>query len=656
MASNQFTISKNNNSKTKPDKPMKRSIFIGLSGLLFLVLSGKLSSQTELFKFQIDKTAEDGQVYTYEGMTDVSGEIIVPADYEYIWQFNSDTITLARKRLVYANGRNTELQYQLITKSGYLLYEFPYHIIPEPLSNDAIRIFNINEGKFGFISKDGSRISKIRFQNARDFREGLAAVMDPKNMQWGYINKSGKLVIPYQFEDAFSFSESLAVVKKNNAFFYCTVNGSLIPIEAKAEQVYDLKEGSSIFNNDKGFGIINKTGKIVLDARYAFIDNFENGIAVFVDNNQAGILDNTGKVLIEPRYEEIFRFDQKHYLIQQNGLKGLISITGESVIPALYSAIDYFSEGLAPVMKSGKWGFSDTKGSEIIPCQFAEYEDGFKDGRINVRMGDQWRIKHGNDTIVLPQYDEVLPYYGFTAAFRKDNLWGFLNIQGEESIEPKYSELIYNKGSLIFGKCPQADGSNKFSLINAYGKEIVEPKYLEVVRFTEGFAAVKSDKGWGFINELGVEVVLPQYDEVRNFSSGRAAVRKGEEWGFISGNGHDLIPMFSKFPDLSEAEIKPETFSDSLKLIREVFPIYQTIVVGDFNGSIACVEDLTVENDSQSALVVSKTGKILEQVSSEPYQRLADPFIMEQEINTTHQIIKIPGSWITINNLGQLGE
>lgn len=656
MASNQLPFFINTFFLSKPDKSMKILRFIGLSGFIFLLLGQSVNAQSELTKFQIEKMAEDGQVYLYEGMTNTSGDIVVPADYDYIWQFKSDTITLARKRQFILDAKILVLQYQLITKSGYLYYEFPYHVIPEPISNSTIRIFDTHLNRFGFINLNGLRISKTKFQNARDFKDGLAAVMDSKNMLWGYMNESGKIAIPFLFEEAFSFSEDAAVVKKNGAFFYCSKNGALTPIQAKADQVFDLREGFSIFNNENGYGFINKNGQIVVDAQYAFIDNFDNGIAVFVKDNQAGILDNTGKVLIEARYEEIFRFDQKHYLIQQNGLKGLIDNSGNTVLPPAYSAIDYFSEGLAPVMKSGKWGFADTRGEEIISCDFAEYENGFQDGKINVRMGDQWKIKHGNDTIELPQYDEVLPYYGYTAAFRKDNLWGFLNIQGEESIEPKYSELIYNKGSLVFGKCPQADGSNKFALVNAYGKEIVEPKYLEVVRFTEGLAAVKSDKGWGFINENGAEVVLTQYDEVRNFSSGRAAVRKGKEWGFISGNGHELIPMFSVFPDLSEAEIKPVSFSDSLTLIREVFPLFQTVVVGDFNGSIACVEDLTTYNDSQSALVVNKTGKILEQLNSEPYQRFADPFVVEQEMNQSLQIIKIPGNWITINNLGQTGE
>lgn len=656
MASKQIPSSILIFSSPRPDKPSKLIRFVGLSGLFFALTSTVLKAQTELFKFQEEREASDGQVYLYEGLANAQGDVIVPADYEYIWQFKNDTITLARKRQTILDGKSIVLQYQLITKGGFLFYEFPYNLIPEPISEGTIRLFDTHSNKFGFITKSGERISKNRFQNARDFKEGLAAVMDPKNMQWGYINQKGKLVIPFQFEEAFSFSEGTSVVKKNGVFYFCSPEGNLIPIRAKAEQVFDSREGFSIFNNEKGYGIINKSGQTILDARYAFIDNFDNGIAVFVDNNQAGILDNTGKVLIEARYEEIFRFDQKHYLIQQNGLKGLISNTGETVIPASYSAIDYFSEGLAPVMKTGKWGFTDTQGEEIIPCQFAEYEGGFKDGMINVRLGDQWKIKHGNDTILLPDYDEVLPYYGYTAAFRKDNLWGFLNIEGEESIEPKYDELIYNKGSLIFGKCPMADGSSKFALVNAYGKEIVEPKYLEVVRFTEGFAAVKSEKGWGFINENGSEIVLPQYDEVRNFSSGRAAVRKGDEWGFISGTGHEVIPMFTKYPDLSDAEIKPQTYSDSLNLIREVFPLYQTIVVGDFNGSIACVEDLTANNDSPSALVVSKTGNILPQVVTDPFQRLADPFNTEMEMNLSHQIIKIPGRWITINNLGQRGE
>jgi hypothetical protein len=603
-------------------------------------------------KFQEERVDKAGNVQVFEGLVNAQNEVLVPAMYSYIWSPRNDSITLARKPESLLNGQQISLRYQLISTGGYLIFEFPFHWVPEPPSEGTVRVFDVRKNTFGYLTVFGEDLTRFSFPSARDFSQGLAAVLDGKSQLWGFINKKGQMAIKPQFEEAFSFSEGLAVVKKNGRFHFCNPGGALTPIDGTYEQVFDLREGLAIVSSEKGYGFINREGKIVLQPQFDFLDNFENGIAVFVQKNEAGVINTLGETVIDARYDEIFRFDQRHYLVQLNGLKGLITINGQTVIPAQYSEIGLFSEGLAPVQRSGKWGFADSKGNEVIPCQYAETEPGFQEGKCRVRLDNRWQFVKGKDTLELPPYDEVLPYYGYTAAFRKQNLWGFLNSEGEESIEPKYDELVFSKGGLAFGRVPRTDGSARFALINAYGKEIVAPKYLDVVRFAEGFAAVKSEEGWGFIDMNGIEVIRPQYDAVRNFSSGRAAVYKNGEWAFVSNHGTEVIPMFSAMPDLSEEEPAPQSANDSIQCIRKSFPLYLMEVVGDFNGSVAAVEDLTTgSNDSNGALYINKSGKLID-VVAEPVQRNADPFIPEQEMNPALQILVDPGDWIVIDPAG----
>jgi hypothetical protein len=364
------------------------------------------------------------------------------------------------------------------------------------------------------------------------------------------------------------------------------------------------------------------------------------------------MLNNKGEVIIEPKYDELYRFDQEHYLFEKNGLKGLLSIDGKPFVPATYSAIDLFHEGIAAVNKSEKWGFIDIQGNEIIPCQFSEYKNGFNNGSISVRLPNQWNIIHSNDTLNLPNYDEVLPFYRNTAAFRKGNLWGFLNLQGEESIEPKFEELVFNKGGGIFGKVGKSDGSFIWSYIDYYGREIQVEKYKEIVKFTEGLAAVETKEGWGFINLSGTEIVRPQYDYVRNYSSGLAAVNKNGEWGFINKEGIEELPVFEKMP-VFEDEI-PKTFIDSLNNIRESFPLYKMEIISDFNNSSACVEDRTLDNSTSEPLLINKKGKIIGIKGCTPFIKNADAFMPDFEINPDYQLISIPNNWLNIDRQGNV--
>jgi hypothetical protein len=589
-------------------------------------------------------------------MKDYSGQIIIPADYDYIWDFGDDSLTLARKINLTNNIESAAFTYQVISHKGFLYYEFPFFFIPEPIQENLFRTFDDRVGSFGFLNALGDVVIKFKYPEARDFKENLAAVLDPNSHQFGYINNKGKFQIKPQFEEAFSFSEGQAVVKKDGKAHYLFKDGNLLPIDKTYNQIFDLQDGFSIVtslrNDSILFGFIDKSGKEIVSPIYSFIDNFESGSAVFINNNLAGMLNNKGDVIIEPKYDELYRFDQEHYLFEKNGLKGLLSIDGKTIIPAIYSAIDLFHEGIAAVNKSGKWGFIDIQGNEIIPCQFSEFRNGFKNGSIAVRLPNQWNVVHSNDTLNLPNYDEVFPFYRNTAAFRKGNLWGFLNLQGEESIEPKFEELVFNKGGGIFGKVGKSDGSFIWSYIDYYGREIQVEKYKEIVKFTEGLAAVETKEGWGFINLSGTEIVRPQYDYVRNYSSGLAAVNKNGEWGFINKEGIEELPVFEKMP-VFEDEI-PKTFIDSLNNIRESFPLYLMEIISDFNNSSACVEDRTLDNSTSEPLLINKKGKIIGTNGCIPFIKNADVFMPDLEINSDYHLNSVPSNWLLIDRLGNV--
>ena len=626
--------------------------------LVFLCVSINLlhAQQVTLNKFTLQRTNNFGDSFTCEGMKDSSGQIIIPADYDYIWDFGNDSLTLARKINLSNSVESAAFSYQIISHKGFLYFEFPSFLIPEPIQENLLRTFNNRLGTYGFLNTLGEVVIKFKYPEARDFKENLAAVLDPSTYQYGYINNKGKFQIKPQFDEAFSFSEEQAVVKKDGKFQYLLKDGSLLPIDKKYSQVFDLQDGFSIVTSLKNdtvlYGFIDKTGKEIVTPTYLFIDNFEAGSAVFLKNNLAGMLNKSGEIIIEPKYDELYRFDQEHYLFELNGMKGLLSIEGKVIVPATYRAIDLFHEGIAAVNKAEKWGFVDIQGNEIIPCQFSEYRNGFNNGSISVRLPNQWDIIHSNDTLNLPNYDEVLPFYRNTAAIRRGNLWGFLNIHGEESTEPKFEELVFNKGGGVFGKVALLDGTFIWSYIDSYGREIQVERYNEIVKFTEGLAAVRSKNGWGFINQAGTEIVRPQYDYVRNFSSGLAAVNKNGEWGFINKEGMEEIPVFEKMP-VFEEEI-PKTFIDSLNNIRESFPLYLMEVLSDFNNSLTCVEDRTHDNSSSAPLSMNKKGKLIETNGCTPFIKNADQFDPDFEINPDYQVIRIQSNWLNIDKAGNV--
>jgi hypothetical protein len=60
------------------------------------------------------------------------------------------------------------------------------------------------------VDREGAVRIELRYEGARDFSEGLAAVRD--GGLWGYVDTDGRMTIPARFEQAGSFRGPLAAV------------------------------------------------------------------------------------------------------------------------------------------------------------------------------------------------------------------------------------------------------------------------------------------------------------------------------------------------------------------------------------------------------------------------------------------------------------
>jgi hypothetical protein len=619
-----------------------------------------------LVKFNREFTGSDGLIYTLEGYKDADGRTVIPADYDFIWPFNDDTITIARKRIItdnyLVNYYNPVFEHQLITAGGYLLHIFNPQQIPEPPADGTVRFYDKRRGRFGYIDITGRQIIRPRFQVAGDFSEGFAPVKRSlkSNEYFSYINKQGREVIKNNFVEAFPFSNGVAVVRLDGKFHFLQTNGKLTRIEDDFDEIEDFSEGfavaSKLTANGMRFGVVNESGATIVKPEYDFIDKALEQTAVFLKDNKVGMLDlKTGKEVIPAKYDGLFRFDQLHYLFEENGLQGLMTLSGEVIVPAKYHSINFFSDGMAAVRLFDKWGFVNANGDEEIAPQYSEVIRPFNKGDALVRTLNKFLLISARDTLLLPQYEFVSDVFGKTISYIKDGKIGFLDLYGEELTAPIFDEVIINEGDVFFGKRTLENGTERWSLINSSGKIIVVDKYLEISRYSEGLAAVKTEKGWGFIDLNGAEICVPKYDIVRNFSKGMAAVNLNGYWGFINIMGIEVIPVYADIKDFSRFDDENDLLKrgDTLRFIRERFQLYGYEVIGDYDGQCFCVEDLTRDNFNDAPLCMNKSGKIRRSVGCSLFIKEAEEVDMSKALNTDFKTLTVKGKVTRINLKGE---
>ena len=162
---------------------------------------------------------ERGGLYGYVNSV---GQWVLPARYEQAANFRRG------KARVLLNGR-----YMIINRRGQCVRGC-LEIAPDvadvakkvPAETKQERVLRPDErnGRYGFVDGDGYEVIKYKYQNAKPFSDGLAAVC--VNGSWGYINQGGSLIIPYHYEAALSFKNGRARVLLDGEWQYIDKSGN----------------------------------------------------------------------------------------------------------------------------------------------------------------------------------------------------------------------------------------------------------------------------------------------------------------------------------------------------------------------------------------------------------------------------------------------
>ena len=350
------------------------------------------------------------------------------------------------------------------------------------------RVFK--DKKYGFIDTTGREVVPCKYDDARDFREGMAYVelySDRTinfNTGWemnegricGYIDKTGREVIPCQFSQGWDFSDGLAKVT----------------LEIWDPDMPEPDVPFPLASEYKKY-FIDKTGAVVLeDAKDN--DSFCDGLSKITRDGKTGFVDKNGREVIPCKYDAARQFCEGMAIVYEEHLlpedeqteendfystKGVIDKSGREVVPCgKYDDVEEYHEGFARVKKDDRYGFVDKMGREVIPCEY-DWATGFHDGLALVQ-------KNGEECYIDKDRREVI----------------------------KLAEL---------------------GILSAW-------------EFSEGLAAVICEPGGkrGYINKAGQLVIPYKYDEANAFHDGLAKVKENLTGGFIDKTGQMVLPRMLK--------------------------------------------------------------------------------------------------------------
>lgn len=192
---------------------------------------------------------------------------------------------------------------------------------------------NMPDSRVGYLDKTGKMAIPPTFNYGEDFSGGLACVSSDKGS--GFIDTSGKVAIEFKFDGCGSFSEGMASVLVEGLVGFIDSSGKMViapqfawvpgdethfsdgvAVVKVGESEKPTKDGSrdvtitaerNILSNVAGsFGVIDKTGKFIIQPKYIQIGAFRNDLAwvnlsdsyiIHGDTNRWGYVNKQGKIV-----------------------------------------------------------------------------------------------------------------------------------------------------------------------------------------------------------------------------------------------------------------------------------------------------------------------------------------------------------------------
>jgi hypothetical protein len=345
-------------------------------------------------------------------------------------------------------------------------------------------------GRVGFIDPTGNVIINptivASIDDVGDFSNGRARVGDQ-----GYIDETGKLVIQGDYRYLHDFSDGLVqvavddpsqkylmsglildpegnVVARVPAFRTSEFSENLAAYEAdRKPSIRKFGPGEFVYRDYPGLkGFIDRTGKVVIKARFADVGPFVGGLAraaldgychlaMWNGDRQGtpttgypgdcggapsdavapcavGFINPEGAFVIQPRFESAQDFREGLAAVRIGGLWGFINPAGTLVISPRFEQTQSFQEGLAAVKMDGKWGFVDKAGVLTITSRFEDVES-FSDSVAIAYSGERsFYIDRGGRTKIAGPFLEATPFvHGLAAVLLSEKHVGYINQTGK---------------------------------------------------------------------------------------------------------------------------------------------------------------------------------------------------------------------------------
>ncbi|WP_309732571.1 WG repeat-containing protein [Chamaesiphon sp. OTE_75_metabat_556] len=267
---------------------------------------------------------------------------------------------------------------------------------------------------------------------------------------------------------------------------------------------------------------------------------------LFWRKGKLGYIDRTGKIVIPAKFDRAYDFSEGLAGVGIGERYGYIDTTGKFAISPHVGFPSEFKNGFANVIIGNKTHKIDRTGKLVttsLPAPASETNQGESDKSIAFAQNNKYGYKDRNNKIVVPaQFDRVAPRFVEGMAWVQINdLVGYINDLGQTIVSPQFDNFSdFDRGWARVCK------ASKCGYIDKIGKIVIPLKFDEAAaKFSNGLAWVSIGKNLGYIDRTGKLVVPARYD-TPNHQERKRKVEEGHISKCNADRCFDVSPNFDR--------------------------------------------------------------------------------------------------------------
>lgn len=295
------------------------------------------------------------------------------------------------------------------------------------------------DDKIGLVNDNGSAIIDTNYKEIKalgdSYKEGYITV-DEKG-KYGVVSTTKKQILENKYDEIFPvYLKDYYLVKENGTKELVNSNGEVV-LDKGFDDIKSATTNGVIFNKDNLYGEMSFSGEITLEPKYQELKEVKKGIYIAKKDDKYGIIDNVGNEQLAFDYTGM-TYNEKANLFFAEDAEYKTSLIDEVYnikATGILSEVNT-DDGYIRMRLDDDYKYFDLKGEETSNIQVLKDNTIFlskKDGKYG------YVDKKGNP-ITDYIYDDATEQnkYGF-AAVKKNGVWGSINKEGKEIVEPKYN-------------------------------------------------------------------------------------------------------------------------------------------------------------------------------------------------------------------------